>query len=398
MKMREKKVILFCVVLWVSILSISNIKCSTSRVLFHSDHPIYYDFNNNNQNLATDTSITWAPYSHNATNPVDVILSSPATGLESGQQKQQQHKKNKNIIYPRSSPVCHPTRLASFVSNKITNHSTLLFYNHENETSSSVKSNVIRRIFFAHTRKAGGTYVKNILTYVSKLYNLTLVKVEGLQGWESPQRQDTLYVTNLRHPVSRIISDYKYEGRWDCGQIVSNRTFQPTLENSQSLKSFIEKSAKPNGCKSNNKDHTLMWRCSRLCYLRTFGGKKFNCLRKDDLMYNYKTALSRLKNHFHLVVITEWLHDATYRESLLQYFGINPNLKFDKMMYCGKESKHWNTKFPVTIKNDTLQKLYRVNALDIQLYNKLISCHGDNDHSNGVLFPPPPPRVELIYS
>ena len=247
------------------------------------------------------------------------------------------------------------------------------------------------RIFFAHQRKAGGTYLRRMLKDVTSIKNWTLVVREGSQGWEDPKRNDTIYVTNLRHPVSRIISDYKYEGRWDCGQLMKNRTFLPSMDNSKSLEEFIDRSTEPNkGCGLGSytgrkrKRLYLLWKCSELCYLRLFGGKEVNCYFQNNVTYNYETALQRLSESFHLIVITEWLHDLKYRQKVLKYLGLKPYKHYDSRMYCDK-SKWYNHQYPALISNETLTRLHQMNQLDIRLYETLTSCTAKN-----LDFPVPP--------
>jgi len=51
------------------------------------------------------------------------------------------------------------------------------------------------------------------------------------------ENNNTFYVTNIREPISRSISHFKYQGRWDCHDLVfaSKKNFTPTEENANSL-------------------------------------------------------------------------------------------------------------------------------------------------------------------
>ena len=81
----------------------------------------------------------------------------------------------------------------------------------------------IRHIFHLHAHKAGGTSLNRWVKLVAQEHNLT---TNYLEGWPMPRnfvkQPDTLYVTSLRDPVSRIQSSYVYEGRWNLRD--GNRT------------------------------------------------------------------------------------------------------------------------------------------------------------------------------
>ena len=73
----------------------------------------------------------------------------------------------------------------------------------------------IDRLFFSHTRKAGGTMLARFFRLVAQTHGWKFVSVEGTPA-EAPIRNDTFYVTHLREPVARAISMYKYGGRFTC--------------------------------------------------------------------------------------------------------------------------------------------------------------------------------------
>jgi hypothetical protein len=234
---------------------------------------------------------------------------------------------------------------------------------------------MIRRIFFSHTRKAGGSYLKRLFKLSAKLHNWTFEAAEGTPV-EEPRRNDTLYLTNLRHPVGRTISNYKYEGRWDCIKMIHNESFVPTAENSQTLEAYIDDPYQKPKC---GQRYPLCWECSELCYLRLFGAE-FNCL--ENITRSYATAMERL-SQFHLIVVTEQLSSNKYRQGLLGMFGLNPNMTICKGMFCYSVSKVNNELHPATIRNETLKRLYDNNRPDIHLYDTLTRC------PDGVVFPSP---------
>ena len=250
----------------------------------------------------------------------------------------------------------------------------------------------IRRIFYVHSRKTGGSYIRRLLNRVAKRYNWTVVAKEGnvyLPELEPKQRKrDTLYITQLRHPVHRAISHYKYEGRWNCRQLVQNKTlFVPTPENAQSLHDYMEQSRARNSrnCGRVSK-RVLLWQCTELCYLGWFGGAIPNCVPPSELSQLYNTALERL-SRFNLIIITEWLKDANYRKGLFEMFGLsNVSTNLKTGMYCDKESKYWNSQYPAILQNDTIRRLYDVNKWDMKLYETVTR----NCSSESVAFPAAP--------
>ena len=237
----------------------------------------------------------------------------------------------------------------------------------------------ITRVYFAHTRKAGGTFMRSMLETFARQHNLTFAAVEG-DPVESPKRNDTLYVTNLRHPVSRVISHYKYDGRWGCSQTMRQPNHSlPTAENAQSLKGFVTKDpfvgtpprmfAIP--CSPSVPPmHRSMWVCAKNCYLRWYS-KDFNCLR--NVTDSFETAVENL-SQFNLIVVTERLQDPVYWHGLARMFGFSNTTTFRKSAFCDPESKFWNKKFPLVISNETMAFVHQVNHRDTELFHHLTHC------------------------
>ncbi|KAL7579468.1 hypothetical protein ACA910_007852 [Epithemia clementina (nom. ined.)] len=273
------------------------------------------------------------------------------------------------------------------------------------KNSSSASSPLIRRIYFAHTRKAGGTLLKQLLSRFCSRHKLTFVHKEG-EAVELPKRNDTLYVVNLRHPVARAISHYQYEGRWSCRQL-KRRTKQfksiPTEENARTLERFIDRDPyfqdrreKPCAAQQGRRgwrDVPRLWICAKSCYLRWYGAN-FNCLEdKNDttnsLTESYRTALENL-SQFHLIVVTEWLTNPTYWHGLTtRMFGLsNSTTDYNQNPWCDKEAKYWNQKYPAVLQNQTLEHLHQLNQWDIKLYENLTNCHPNN-----IVFPELPTYI-----
>jgi len=148
-------------------------------------------------------------------------------------------KNNTSAATLPNSPVCHP-------------HFNLALPN--NKWSNTTKFN---RIYFYHSRKAAGSTVHKYLRKVADKYGIELKAVEW-SGMEEPgtsyenNNTNTFYVTNIREPISRSISHFKYQGRWDCHDLVfaNKRKFVPTEENANSLLTWNETGGhEPSKCK-----------------------------------------------------------------------------------------------------------------------------------------------------
>eukprot|EP00977_Amphora_coffeiformis_P019158 scaffold6933_cov178-Amphora_coffeaeformis.AAC.3 len=263
----------------------------------------------------------------------------------------------------RVSPVCQPSWKRNLENNN---------------------TGPIRRIFFAHTRKAGGTTLTAFFRHVAKTYGWKFLSVEGKPA-EPPIRSDTFYVTHLREPVARALSMYKYGGRWSCRKMVYPGQFPdyiPSPNNSRSLQDYLDKESntpEQRQCLQIPMKRRKLWGCAKNCYLRWYG-RDFNCLR--DVMNSFQTAREKLFG-YNLVVIMERMSDPSYVQGLLRMFGnLNTTiLSKTQKMYCFDESRYWNEKYPAVISDAVLSNLTRLNDMDIRLYKELNDCPG------GVLFP-----------
>ena len=148
-------------------------------------------------------------------------------------------KNNTSATTIPNSPACHP-------------HFNLALPN--NKWSNTTKFN---RIYFYHSRKAAGSTVHKYLRKVADKYGIELKAVEW-RGMEEPgtsfenNNTNTFYVTNIREPISRSISHFKYQGRWDCHDLVfaSRKNFVPTEENANSLLTWNRTAGhEPSKCK-----------------------------------------------------------------------------------------------------------------------------------------------------
>jgi hypothetical protein len=238
----------------------------------------------------------------------------------------------------------------------------------------------INRIFFLHMRKAGGTTIRRYLLKVAKHYNLTFEAREGKQTREIPMDANTLYVTNVREPVERAISNYKYDLRWDCKQLVNKASnYKASYNNSRgSLEEFVQNNSPVKNPKSTccgTADQTVIHDGLLAFY---FDGGDSCLIAKDD----ERVQLARdVLLKYHLIINTERLGNANYTRGLEAMFGVNGLTGTHPAMYCGPESAKANKKFPLTISNSTRKIIEDCNVGDSLLYKELMTCQG------GIEFP-----------
>lgn len=196
-------------------------------------------------------------------------------------------------------------------------------------------------------------------------------------------------MTNLREPVSRSISHFKYEGRWDCKQLTANKTYVPTEDNAKTLEEWSEDYGRYGGhmfpcayAKSPKKRYFKMLTCGVMCYSQWFAGLSCpregtlplkQAKRKKSLMQQFEVARSKLRR-YNFIVISEWLHDPGYVAAVERYFGVPGVAQRAYYPWCERESHAANNMIPLAIKNETMQKLTRSNLYDKYMYDEFSDC------------------------
>ena len=336
-----------------------------------------------------------------------------------------------NVI---SSPACLPFQFQNRIRNGT--HIKNDFYNHFWSEKQFTRPT---RIHLLHMRKAGGTSLK---AYFKKVVNsnstsfrqfdscegdkecLELDDTNG-DGYHSyynkidhkKRRKDasgrTLYVTSLREPIGRAISNYKYEMRFYC---VLGNVEDPNITEKGTLDDF----ATQKHMYANHNRHNVLpfgvpgnklWVCNSNCYARWVTGmyipknidqwslSKFNTHypviadyyydntnngtnKKSNQMEmsEYGRALSnkalRLLLQYDVIIVLEWLKsDPEYARFLEDvFFGGVRGIGTPRDAYCAKAMRYKNNLLPLTIENSTLQKLQLANNIDTQLYQTLTAC------------------------
>ena len=215
----------------------------------------------------------------------------------------------------------------------------------------------------------------------------------------------TLYVTTIREPISRTLSHFKYEHRWDCKQQLHNASFVPSPSNVlMNVTTFITANYQPP-----NNVKKMYWDCAANCISKWITGyhpyqipriHKQAKKRNPNLNYNYSDTLVEVdfdeeyvvnletKTHdllydgYHLVIVMEWLTDERYVQSLERLFGGVPGLsKRNEYMLCYQPTKMANELVPLNVTEDDMTILKKNHQVDTKIYDELTSC-GDSGNTN----------------
>ena len=96
-----------------------------------------------------------------------------------------------------------------------------------------------------------------------------------------------------------------------------------------------------------------------------------------DVPINIQVDKARAVLHrFNMIILLEKLKDPAYVSAVEAFFGV-PGLTETRSAWCERESHFVNSKFPLQVKNSTLQLLTERNKIDIALYNNISACLAD---------------------
>jgi hypothetical protein len=195
------------------------------------------------------------------------------------------HTKRYGIIAPkqnspahrtpsRTSPACEPHWNVALPKHAfVTPHDVIHLNGHPHTLIDLTWNDTLpfSRIYFYHIRKAGGTMIRKYLKKVASHHRIDLTIQEHKFAREDVgSHPHTLYVTNVRDPVERAISHFKYEGRWDCQQLVKNHSFVATKFNARAFSSWKETGGfVPSSCH----EPFSFTGCAVNCYIQSFSGE-----------------------------------------------------------------------------------------------------------------------------
>lgn len=245
--------------------------------------------------------------------------------------------------------------------------------------------------------------MRNYFRKVALHHGLEFAVTEYDMAEDPGSRHDvpTFYVTNLREPVARSISHFKYDMRWDCRQMVDNKTFVPTEQNARNLSDWNERHGfHPPVCRYNRDGSSRfgMSACAVDCYVQWFAG--LSCpwwdpparpgpgpegrpiRREVPRTTQRQVALEKLRR-YNFVVITERLGDREYAAAVERLFGVPGAADRTASPYCEVESHYVNKMLPLAVGDETLRNLTRLNEADIGLYREISDCSnvgGGGDH------------------
>lgn len=268
------------------------------------------------------------------------------------------------------SPACHPHFNLALPNNKWNN------------------STKFSRIYFYHSRKAGGSSIHKYLGKVADHYNIKLSYNEWTT-MEEPGTYDnaTFYVTHMREPIDRSISHFKFQGRWDCRDLVRHSdTFTPTEANANKIQTWnhtgghVESECKVKGRKKNGESQQFFFlgQCAVNCYTQWWSGV---CKEMDvPLEQQYQIALQK-SSRYNFIAVIEKLSDPEYVQAVEDFFGV-PGLEgLHGTPYCQRQSHKANAKYPLVVPPETRESLTNLNQVDINLYHRLTDCLDSGGYS-----------------
>lgn len=197
-------------------------------------------------------------------------------------------------------------------------------------------ASVCGQMFLFHSRKAGGTSLRNALPFatVQEGYNLDRRKMAG-----------EVWVTSIRDPVDRLWSSFKYEGRWQGTRFAGQANKEIT---------FTEWQAQTNTTTCSRKT----WQCSANCFTRWFSG-----CTSGKIEAAFDAAVSTLAQ-FDVVVNVHRMRDPNYNALVQACLNLTrPVANIEP--WLGKRAKHANNQFPAD--HPPLRGLVAENSLDYAL-------------------------------
>jgi len=183
-------------------------------------------------------------------------------------------------------------------------------------------------IYLYHTRKAAGTSIRDILSFIASDWHIPYYETEGVVMKKNlVNHHGLLTVTSLRHPISRILSLYWYEhvGWYDGILKQTNRCktlqewTQAWLDGSPWKDKFVAKNPYSNYVEIENYYVKMLigWQGHSSSSSRGLGGG--GASRRRVGMKELEEAKAVLRK-FDLVLLSEWMGDSTQVEAMNALF------------------------------------------------------------------------------
>jgi len=162
--------------------------------------------------------------------------------------------------------------------------------------------------------------------------------------------------------------------------------FIPSEETANKLTTWNQTSGHiPQECTSKTSGiHFKLGICAVNCYIQWFSGlscPQFN----TTTIQQYEVAKTMLLR-YNFIVVLEKLKDVEYVNAVEKMFGV-PGITQRGSAYCERTSHKANEMIPLKIEDDTLQRLTRLNRVDIGLYKEFTDCLNDDKGDHKYNFP-----------
>eukprot|EP01038_Epipyxis_sp_PR26KG_P015316 gene15316-20641_t len=204
--------------------------------------------------------------------------------------------------------------------------------------------------YFYHTRKAAGTFFKQILNVTAKSNNIQYFESEGKvlnEGFLS--RPGFLTITTLRHPIDRIVSLYWYEHvTWFA---VTKKTAEKCLTIKEWSQAWLDSGSWKKSMMRNNSDSVYIEiENYYVKMLSNWSGNKGIVTERD-----YQIAIRNLER-FDLIFLKEFINQTIQIQAIELMFPIAKKLKFEKILQSDKRLK-------LQFKNLTMNQEYVIRLL-----------------------------------
>ena len=100
----------------------------------------------------------------------------------------------------------------------------------------------------------------------------------------------------------------------------------------------------------------------------------------------YEVAKAKLLR-YNFIVIQEKLRDPEYAAAVERFFGVPGVANRNHHPWCEVESHFANERYPLVIKNETLETLTHLNKYDIDLYHEMTDCLDEGEYNFPALDP-----------